>query len=92
MGEAKYMVGWPANHVFGFPHPFWEYIIGIGISLNVFSSIFYPFSLKQVPKIQGRVFFEKTKSSRQGCAANIVSELVLKKKENQCLGPTNWAN
>ena len=29
--------GWPGNHVFGFSHPFWRYIIGIGILLDVFS-------------------------------------------------------
>ena len=60
--------GWPANHVFGSTHPFLGYIIRIGISLDVFSSIFWPISLKQVPKIQECVFFWK-KSSRQGCAA-----------------------
>ena len=27
--------GWPANHVSGFPHPFWGYIIGFAILLDV---------------------------------------------------------
>ena len=29
--------GWPANYEFSFPHPFLGYIIGIGISLDIFS-------------------------------------------------------
>ena len=33
----KRLAGWPANHVFGSPHPFLGYIIGIGISLDTFS-------------------------------------------------------
>ena len=37
--------GWPANHVFGSTHPFWGYIIGIGILLNVFSLLWAVFSL-----------------------------------------------
>ena len=36
--------GWPASHVFGFPHPFWEYIIGIGILFDIFSLSWVVFS------------------------------------------------
>ena len=37
--------GWPANHVFGFPHLFWAYFIGIGILLDTFSSSWLVFFL-----------------------------------------------
>ena len=37
--------GWPANHVFGFTHPFWDYIIGICVLLDVFSMSWVVFSL-----------------------------------------------
>ena len=50
MGEAKYMVAWPAGRL-GFqkkraaPHPCGGYIIGIGILLDVFSVLWVVFSL-----------------------------------------------
>ena len=36
---------WTANHVLGFPHPFWGYIIGICILLNKLSLSWVVFSL-----------------------------------------------
>ena len=33
------------NHVLGSPHPFWVYIIGIGILLDIFSVLWVVFSL-----------------------------------------------
>ena len=29
------LAGWLAHHIFGFPHPFLGYIIGIGILLDI---------------------------------------------------------
>ena len=40
--------GWPANHVFGFPHSFQGYIIGIGILLDIFSLLWVVFLLSWV--------------------------------------------
>ena len=52
--------GWPANHVFGSTHPFWGYFYWYWYIIRCsFLNFFYPFPLKQVPKIQERVFFEK---------------------------------
>ena len=34
--KLKWLAGWLAHHIFGFPHPFWGYIIGIGIFLDIF--------------------------------------------------------
>ena len=32
---SNVQAGWLSHHIFGFPHPFWGYIIGIGILLDM---------------------------------------------------------
>ena len=34
--KQKWLAGWLAHHISGFPHPFWVYIIGIGILLDIY--------------------------------------------------------
>ena len=50
MGEAKYMVAWPAGRLDfqkkrAAPHPFGGYIIGIGILLDTFFLLWMSFSV-----------------------------------------------
>ena len=56
------------------PIHFGSIFIGIGILLDVFSSICFLFSLRQVTQIQERVFFEN--KPPEGCAATATCACV----------------